>query len=280
MLQGESDALNWLAAEFARSLAEAFSGMGCEDATAEPVTAGEPSGDEESLWLEQPFNLAGGNVWVGSGNSAWRVLGAAAMQAIGLDSTQDTEIRDTYREIITQSLSGLASSLTKYLGEEITCGAGSIGDAPPNECPACCITVSAGTARSCAVFFATNSVVLQRVAQKADAHETQNKQTPTPPSDDASSAGARFGLLLDVEMPVNVSLGLGRISLQETLTLTPGSNVSLGRTTEDLMELTVNGRLVARGEIVVARGQYAFRIHELSSLRERLNHLGVARLAA
>jgi flagellar motor switch protein FliN/FliY len=52
--------------------------------------------------------------------------------------------------------------------------------------------------------------------------------------------------------------------------LGPGSVIDLGRSPEDPVDILVNGRLVARGEVVVVSGNYGVRIVEVISAADRL----------
>jgi flagellar motor switch protein FliN/FliY len=71
------------------------------------------------------------------------------------------------------------------------------------------------------------------------------------------------GMLLNVEVPVTISLGKANLPLKETLKLARGSVVELDRTFNDPVEVVVNGRVVARGDIVVVEEKYAVRIREV-----------------
>jgi flagellar motor switch protein FliN/FliY len=90
----------------------------------------------------------------------------------------------------------------------------------------------------------------------------------------ASEAGA-LDLLMDMEMPVVVRFGSTRMLLRDLLALSSGSVVEFRRTPEDPVELLVNGRVVARGMVVVVQGNYGVRITEIVSPREAVtNGLG------
>ena len=60
-----------------------------------------------------------------------------------------------------------------------------------------------------------------------------------------------------------VELGRAEMPLKEVLTLGEGSVVSLDRLTDELLDLTANGRVVARGEVVAQDGRFALRIVEM-----------------
>jgi flagellar motor switch protein FliN/FliY len=76
---------------------------------------------------------------------------------------------------------------------------------------------------------------------------------------------------LDIELPVTVRLGSAQMTFGEVLRLNAGSLVEFGRTPEEPVDVLVNGRLVARGEMVTVQGNYGVRITEISSRRERLD---------
>ena len=71
-------------------------------------------------------------------------------------------------------------------------------------------------------------------------------------------------------MPVSVSFGCAQLPLQDVLKLTAGSVVELNRTISDPVELIVNNRVVATGEVVVVDGNYGVRLQRIVSRQERL----------
>jgi flagellar motor switch protein FliN len=84
-------------------------------------------------------------------------------------------------------------------------------------------------------------------------------------------ASQRMGMLLKVEVPVTISLGKANLPLKDTLKLARGSVVELDRTFNDPVEVVVNGRVVALGDIVVVEEKYAVRIREIH--REESNQI-------
>ncbi|GII05955.1 flagellar motor switch protein FliN [Planobispora takensis] len=80
-----------------------------------------------------------------------------------------------------------------------------------------------------------------------------------------ASVAARGGLdmLHDVEMSVTAELGRTRMTVRELLSLAPGAVVELDRAAGSPVDLLVNGRLVARGEVVVIDENFGIRITEI-----------------
>ena len=70
-------------------------------------------------------------------------------------------------------------------------------------------------------------------------------------------------LLHDVEMEVSAELGRTRMSVRELLSLAPGAVVELDRAAGSPADLLVNGRLIARGEVVVIDENFGLRITEI-----------------
>lgn len=71
------------------------------------------------------------------------------------------------------------------------------------------------------------------------------------------AAFSRFG---DVAVRLSVELGRAEMPLRDVLMLGEGSTVSLDRLTDELLDVTANGRVIARGEVVAEKGRFALRI--------------------
>jgi flagellar motor switch protein FliN/FliY len=63
------------------------------------------------------------------------------------------------------------------------------------------------------------------------------------------------------------------VSLEALSKLGPGSLVELSRQPDDPVDVLINGRLVARGEVVVVAGNYGVRVTQVVSADERLRTL-------
>ena len=75
-----------------------------------------------------------------------------------------------------------------------------------------------------------------------------------------SPALHRFG---DVTVRLSVELGRADMPLRDVLALGPGSVVALDRLTDELLDVTANGKVVARGEVVAKDGRFALRVVSL-----------------
>ena len=108
-------------------------------------------------------------------------------------------------------------------------------------------------------------------ASVSAAQTVQLRQAPVA-SGPATDSG-NLDLLLDIQLPVVVRMGQTEMQMGELLKLTPGSILELNRSADAPVELLVNGKLIAKGEVVVVDGNFAFRITEIESTAARIRSL-------
>ncbi len=70
-------------------------------------------------------------------------------------------------------------------------------------------------------------------------------------------------LLLEMELPVTVRFGATRMLLRDLLRVDTGSVIVFPRSPDDAVDVIVNGRVVARGEVVAVQGNYGIRVTEV-----------------
>jgi flagellar motor switch protein FliN/FliY len=79
----------------------------------------------------------------------------------------------------------------------------------------------------------------------------------------ASTEKATLELLRDVELELKIELGRTQMYLEEVLGLRKGSVVPLDKLAGDPVDVYVNGRLIARGEVLVLNDNFCVRVAEL-----------------
>lgn len=96
----------------------------------------------------------------------------------------------------------------------------------------------------------------------------------TPKLDSAANELANlpgnFRLLADIPVRLSVEVGSTSLRLAEVMSLSEGSVVELDRQADELLDIMVNGTLVARGEVVTVNGRYGIRVMEIASTDARL----------
>jgi len=73
-----------------------------------------------------------------------------------------------------------------------------------------------------------------------------------------------FDFLKDVDVRLTVELGRTAMKLRDVLALSEESVVTLDRMTDELLDVMVNGKLIARGEVVAQGDRFGLRIVELA----------------
>jgi flagellar motor switch protein FliN/FliY len=103
-------------------------------------------------------------------------------------------------------------------------------------------------------------------------------QTSDSNSQSASYADEVGGLnlLLDVPLEIRVELGRVRMLVKDVVELGNGSIVEIDKAAGEPVDVMVNGRLVARGEVVVIEDNFGVRITEILTAKERIAKLGDA----
>jgi flagellar motor switch protein FliN len=72
-------------------------------------------------------------------------------------------------------------------------------------------------------------------------------------------------LLMGVKLPIRVLLGRTQLCLRDIAQLGNGAVVELDCSPDDPVEIIVNGRIIAHGEVVVVSGNYGVRITKIAS---------------
>ena len=108
--------------------------------------------------------------------------------------------------------------------------------------------------------------------QKAPAQEPKAQQAPAA-TPGAAEAPTNLRLILDIPLEVSVELGRSKILVKDLLKLGQGSIVELDKMMDEPMEILVNQKRVARGEVVVSNDKFGVRLTDIIDPIERLEKL-------
>lgn len=86
----------------------------------------------------------------------------------------------------------------------------------------------------------------------------------------AAGGGANLDLLLDVNLRMTVQLGRQDLAVKDVLSLGNGSVIELDKLATDPVDILVNDRLIARGEVVVVDENFGVRVTEIVHPDHRL----------
>jgi len=113
--------------------------------------------------------------------------------------------------------------------------------------------------------------------------ESQASDTPEaePPSDSTDEISpekmekpVNMELLLDIPLEITAELGRTRMIINDLLQLGQGSVIELNKLAGEPLEILVNHKLVARGEVVVVNEKFGIRLTDIISPLERIKQLG------
>ena len=77
-------------------------------------------------------------------------------------------------------------------------------------------------------------------------------------------------MIMDIPIELSVEVGRRKMPLRTLLNLTQGSIIELNKLASESLELKVNGKVVALGEVVEVNGNFGIRITEIIDVNERL----------
>ncbi|MGQ0554695.1 MAG: flagellar motor switch protein FliN [Nitrospiraceae bacterium] len=118
-------------------------------------------------------------------------------------------------------------------------------------------------------------------SDSATQFDSQTTGSPSPqptsfPSVQSAEVGGtpkNIDFILDIPMSVTVYVGSTKMAIRDLLQLAQGSVIELDKIAGEPMEVMVNNKLVARGEVVVVNEKFGIRLTDVVSAAERVQHL-------
>jgi flagellar motor switch protein FliN/FliY len=115
--------------------------------------------------------------------------------------------------------------------------------------------------------FDAEKEMMEALAQEAAAKNAGQAPQLTGPQDQ------NLNRILDIPLVLSAQLGSTRMLIKDMLQLGPGSIVELDKLAGEPLEVLVNERLVARGEVVMVNEKFGIRLTDVISPTERVNKL-------
>jgi flagellar motor switch protein FliN/FliY len=246
------------------SLSQAIGGMTGKDFTValDESGADAPPLENAVIW-QQSFSIPEGpSFWIAAGRDLWETLGRVTLEAAGIEEVTDEDCRSTWREILNQTIAGIASAMTAEKAREVAAARGAEIEAEPAGLAWLNFTVSDASG-------GTWPFKASWTNELAGFGEPEPEAVSGPLAR-ANAVSKTFDLLLEVALPIAVSFGRTSLQIREVLKLNTGSIVELDRFVSDPVEVIVNECVIARGEVVVVDGNYGVRISQLASREDRL----------
>ncbi|WP_456323584.1 flagellar motor switch protein FliY [Hydrogenimonas sp.] len=117
----------------------------------------------------------------------------------------------------------------------------------------------------------SSSQTTEKEIESAPASRQRQAENETVEMDEAEMKN--IGLILDVKLPLRVRIGSKRMLLKDVLSMDIGSVVELDQLASDPLEILVDDKVVAYGEVVIVDGNFGVQITHIGSKRDRLETL-------
>jgi len=111
--------------------------------------------------------------------------------------------------------------------------------------------------------------------EKSNRMHAEAKTAQFSPVQDSGKSSVQRGLdfILDIPLQITVELGRAQMLINDLLQLGQGSVVELSKLAGEPMEVLVNQKLIARGEVVVVNEKFGIRLTDIISPLERVEQL-------
>jgi flagellar motor switch protein FliN/FliY len=100
------------------------------------------------------------------------------------------------------------------------------------------------------------------------------KQVP-PPGGGGPKEAPNLDFVLDIPLEISVELGRARMLISDLLQLGQGSVIELNKLAGEPVEIFINQKLIARGEVVVVNDKFGIKMTDILSPMERVKQLGL-----
>ena len=111
----------------------------------------------------------------------------------------------------------------------------------------------------------------QEAPQGGDKKQAQSVEFSEAAESESTGAGGSIDILLDMNVPVTVTVGRTEMPVQRLLQLGPGSVVALDKPIDEPAELYLKDTKFATGTIVVVDGRFAIRIDQILGLGDSVS---------
>lgn len=102
----------------------------------------------------------------------------------------------------------------------------------------------------------------------------ENNNTNIQNEDSCNNGKCDMDLILDIPLDVTVELGKVKMPINELLQLGQGSIIELSKQVGEPLDIYVNNKLVAKGEVVILDEKFGIRVSDIINPTERVKSLG------
>lgn len=118
-----------------------------------------------------------------------------------------------------------------------------------------------------------NNIIGEEMNVSGDSNKKKTYEFSNINNASYSQTSRDISFLLDIPLEITVELGRNKMVINELLQLGQGSVIELSKLAGDTLDIFVNKRLVAKGEVVVVNEKYGVRVTEVITPREMIEGL-------
>ena len=111
--------------------------------------------------------------------------------------------------------------------------------------------------------------------QRPETPQAQELSTKSKPNNTSANASPKLELLLDLQLPVSIELGRTNMLIKEILQLGRGSVIEFDKLVSEPVDVIINGKKIAEGEVVVIDKHFGIRITQLIDREDRIKSLNI-----
>jgi flagellar motor switch protein FliN len=183
------------------------------------------------------------------------------------DAPGDAVVADMLKEMWSQATRAV-SAKAPFTGVRLTLDGPALAAAGDRQLTTYTVAFAADGSAQVTVSGAVRvAEIVAAAAPPVRASEVQTRQLQPPP------AAANLDVVLDIDLPLIVRFGRTLMTLKTLAALGPGSILDMGRSPDEPVEILVGEQVIARGEVVIAGGNYGVRITDLVSPSDRIKAL-------
>lgn len=116
--------------------------------------------------------------------------------------------------------------------------------------------------------------MLAQMSGELEVQKAQFQQLDSAPTAGNSERDKRLDMLMGISLPVSIELGRTNLEIRNILDLSRGSIIEFDKMASEPVDIVVNGKKMAEGEVVVIDKHFAIRVTNLVDTSERIKGLG------
>lgn len=120
----------------------------------------------------------------------------------------------------------------------------------------------------------TSQEGVSSVSDASDGQEVNGENAQESGAFDGDDEAKDLDFILDIPLEISVELGRTNMLVNDLLQLARGSVIELSKLAEEPMDIYINRKLFARGEVVVVNEKFGIRLTDIVSPAERVKSLG------